>query len=274
MYASVASHQPPRRPFLFVIAFLFGILAASTVVADVEGITEPYRTVELASDESGSISEIFVEEGQKLKAGQPIARLDDRVQRLKVELAQHLAKSTSALEASKKAWQKRRDIAERIRKLIGKGHATESEIIRAEMELSIAKAKYLAAQEEAAGRQIELRRTEVELDRRTMTAPFDCVVAELLHDEGEFLSPLRPEIAKLVQVDQLLGVFPVPASYVDRLQLKQEVSVSFEDGPTVTGRIHAIGVTNDPESGTVTIKVKIDNQSGELRSGQRCLLKL
>ncbi len=240
--------------------------------AQINGFTEPFRKVELASDEAGSIAKLRVEEGSLVEAGQILAELDDRVQRLQVESARHLVNSTSAMEAASRTLEKRSLIARRIRDLINTGHATESESIRAELEESIARAKYVAAEEEAIGREIDLRRAQLMLERRAIRAPFDAVVAKVYRQEGEFLSPLHPEVVSLIQVDRLLAVFNVPSNEIKDLREQSKITVFFNSGLDVIGELHSIGVQTDAESGTVAVKILLDNAEGKLRSGEQCYL--
>ena len=44
------------------------------------------------------------------------------------------------------------------------------------------------------------------------------------------------------------------------------------DGVDVIGTIYSIGVQTDAESGTVQVKVELDNSEGKLRGGEQCYL--
>lgn len=262
------------RSITTALCFAIFALAPSTAQAQINGFTEPLRKIELASDESGSISQMPVEEGDRVQTGDVLAHLDDRVQRLQVESARHLTQSTSSLDAARRTLEKRELISGRIRQLVSTGHATESEIIRADLEESIARARYVAAEEESIGRDIDLRRAELMLERRIIRAPFDGVVAKIHRREGEFLSPLHPELVTLIQVDKLLAVFNVPSSEVVGLRQKDRLSVSFADGVDRVGSLHSVNVQTDAESGTVQVKVLLDNAKGRLRSGEQCFLDI
>ncbi len=250
------------------------LVSPHVLLAQINGFTQPVRQVELASDETGAISELLVDEGQSVHKDQILARLDDRVQRLQVESALHLTHSSSALEAARQSLEKRELIAQRIRELIADGNATESEQIRADLEFAIAHAKYLAAQEDAVGREIDLRRAELLLERRSIRAPFDGVVATIHRREGEFLSPVRPELATIVDVSSLLAVFNIPSADLPEIRNQQHLTVTLADDRQVTGQLHSIGVQTDAESGTVQIKVRLENANGSLRSGEQCYLEL
>ena len=46
--------------------------ARSAIAYELEGFTEPYRTINVAADETGTLAEVFVREGHSVKAGQPL----------------------------------------------------------------------------------------------------------------------------------------------------------------------------------------------------------
>ena len=246
----------------------------SFAIAQINGFTEPLLTVDLSSDETGSIAELNIREGSIVNKGDILAQLDDRVQKLLVESARHLADSTNAMEAARSTLEKRELVSSRIRELISTGHATESEMLRADLEEAIALARFRSSQEESVGRGIDLRRAELMLERRLIRAPFTGIVSTIHRQQGEFLSPLRPELVTLIQVDRLLAVFNVPSPQIESLKQKSNITVSFHDGSEVLGELHSIGVQTDAESGTVQVMILLINDDGKLRSGEQCFLEI
>ncbi|MFK7766758.1 MAG: efflux RND transporter periplasmic adaptor subunit [Mariniblastus sp.] len=253
-----------------IVAFLLSTVAD----AQIDGFTEPFRSIELSSDETGSIATLAVEEGQSIAKDEVVAKLDGRVQELQLEIATRLAETKSQLIAAEHTLKKRQAILNRLKELNGKGHASPSELIRAEMELSIAEAKVLSAKEEQAVRAIERRRAEVQFIRRTIVSPFAGVVSKIHRREGEFLSPLHPEVVTIIQVDRLFATFAVPSSQIETFEIGKEFNLEMDSGQTVTGRVHRIGVQTDAQSGTIEVKLVIDNPMLELRSGEICTLNI
>jgi RND family efflux transporter MFP subunit len=274
MYSKLTRALASRIALEVAFAILASAITTAAAQAQIEGFTEPYRATELASEESGIIAKLHVAEGTSVKAGEPIATLDDRAQRLRLELAEHLAKSTSNVDAARQTLEKRDVVLERLRQMLEKGHAAESELLRADLERAIAYSRLLTAEEEAATREIELRRSQLDVNRRTITAPFDGVVDKIIRHEGEFLSPVKPEVVHLIQVDVLWAVFPIPSSQVRSLKPGQEINVRFDDGTTLLGTVQHVAPTTDAQSDTVMVKIMLNNALGMLRSGQRCYLHL
>lgn len=258
------------------IALLLGTIASEYAVAQVkiDGFTEPFKTIKLASDDSGILASLLVSEGSKVTEGQVLAKLDQRLQEIQLKLAEHQASANSNLDAAKQMLEKREQIFDEIQQLRYEGHASESEVIRAEMERSIARAKFFAAQEESISRQIDLERAQVQLARRFIKAPFDGVVAEVHRHQGEFISPVTPEIVTLIQSDNLLCVFNIPSAQVNEFKTGQKVPVEFANGEIVNGTVHLIGVQTNAQSSTVQLKIRLNNKQGNLRAGEQCMITL
>lgn len=240
----------------------------------IEGFIEPFRKIELSSDETGAIAEMLVEEGELVKEGDVVATLDSRVQEIQLEIASKVANSTSQQRAAGNTLKKRRAIAQRLNQLQHQGHASESEIIRSDMELSIAEANYFNTVEESAVREIEMRRAQVQLERRTIKAPFNGFIAKIARREGEFLSPLHPEVCTLIQVEKLLATFNVDSSDASGFHVGEKFELRLSDGSTVQAEVHSVGVEINPQSGTVEIKFVINNEDYKIRSGESCSLNV
>lgn len=263
-----------KKKYNWFLLFVVMMWWPTATQAQINGFTMPFREIDLASDETGSIAEMLVEEGSPVDKGQVIARLDDAVQKLHVEQADHQFRSTSALQSAKRTLEKRELITARIQDLINNGSATESELIRAELEESIARENFSAAQENAVGYEINLRRAQLMLERRLIRAPFTGVISKIHQREGEFVSAMHPELVHLVQVNKLLAIFDLPSHQVNLLESDAPITVGFHDGTEAQGTLHSVGVQTRAESGTIEVKILLDNQNGNLRSGEQCYLDI
>ncbi len=244
------------------------LLFTAAAHGQLEGFSEPFRKIELSSDESGAIAKLNIEEGQFIKEKDIVCELDSSVQEIQVEIARHLAESDAEMVAAKENFEKREQITQRIKQLVAGGHATESEIMRSEMELRISKARFMTTKQDAKVREIEYRRALMQLERRTIRAPFSGVISKIHKHQGEFISPLHPEIVTLIQVDRLIAKFNVPSSQVDVFRNQEVFQLTTANGKTIEARVHSIGVFTEAQSGTVEVKLSIDNSDGELRSGE------
>jgi RND family efflux transporter MFP subunit len=255
-------------------AAVISLLFATAVTGQFEGFSEPFLQIDLSSDEAGAISELRVEEGSFVDQNDVICKLDSSVQEIQYQIAKQTAESTSAVWAAEQAFLKRQSIHQRLQALKQDGHATDSELLRSDMELSIAQARFLSAKEEAQIRTLEQRRAMIQLDRRTVRAPFSGVVSKVHKRAGEFLSPLHPEIVTLIQVDRLLARFNVPSTQIGVFSPGKSFQLQLVDGTKVEATVFSVGVFTEAQSGTVEIKLVIENQNLNLRSGEFLVLEI
>ena len=256
----------------FCVALL--LLTAAAASAQIEGFTEPFRKIELSSDETGAIATLSVEEGQFIGENDIVCKLDNSVQAIQVEIAKHLADASSQVKVAEETFKKRGAIHKRIHKLLAKGHATDSELLRSEMELSIAKARFLSAKEDEQVRQIEYRRAILQLERRTIRAPFAGVVSKIHKRAGEYISPMHPEVVSLIQIDRLIAKFNVPSSQARIFEPGKTFELTMVNGESVKATVYSVGVFTEAQSGTVEIKLVVENAEHAIRAGEFITLNI
>ncbi len=165
--------------------------------------------------------------------------------------------------------------AEQFAEVYASGHARPEEVHRAQADLEIAQAHLLEAEEDLVLRQLEYEKIKTQVERRTIRAPISGVVSRIYKEQGEFVAPNDPSILTLVQLDPLLAVFSLTSEQAGMLRADQEVSVQV---PGVTQMVPAIvefiAPVTDAESGTILVKIRLDNSAGAYRSGTRCTLHL
>lgn len=265
------SHHINR--FVFALTLL---VAPLNVVrgTDLEGFTEPFRTLKVAADETGTIAEVLVQEGELVKAGQPLARLNSAVHEALLAIAAQNMKAEGRILSAAADLQLKQSRLEKFREILTEGFARQEEVDRATAEVEIAQATLRAAKEDSSTKQLEHQKLAVQLERRTIVAPTAGTVTVLHKDQGEYVAPNTPEIVTLVQLDTLLANFTLTGSQAASLQLGAHQPIIFSEGSDCQGTIDYISPVMDAESGTVLIKVRIDNSDGTRRSGQRCRIRL
>lgn len=260
-------------PRLAAIVWL--CLRALAAGLESEGFTEPFRTINVASDETGTIAELFVREGDAIQAGQPLARLGSEIHLAQLAIARQAMLSEGRLDAARAEFELRKERFEKLTQLRAAGHAQQEEVKRAQGEVTIAEANVRAAREDLLLRKLEFERIAAQLERRTIRAPASGIATQLHKQPGEFVAPNSPIVLTLVELDPLLATFTLLSPQAALLTAGQEVGVRFPlNNSTVSGTIDFIAPTTDAESGTVRVKVRLENSAGRLRSGERCLLSL
>jgi multidrug efflux pump subunit AcrA (membrane-fusion protein) len=133
----------------------------------------------------------------------------------------------------------------------------------------------LSAQELMEVKRLEYEKAKLQVARRLVVAPLSGVVTVLRKDEGEFVAPNDPYVVEIVTLNPLLATFSVPSYEAVHLRQDEKVSVYLEDvAKIVEGEIDTVAPVTDAESGTVRVKVRIANQEGHFRGGERCTLQL
>ena len=196
---------------------------------------------EVVAKVGGEIVELLVEEGDIVKSGQILARLDG--DRLRLE-AQQARANLSKLEQEHK---RNTDLRER-----GLISADAFENIRYEMD-SLRAAYNMA--------RLELSYTEIK-------APIDGVVADRYVKLGNTISADEP-VFHISDMNPLLGYLHVPEREFRKLRPGQPVRISVDAIPekTFSGVVARISPTVSPETGTFKVTVEVAASEGQLKPG-------
>jgi RND family efflux transporter MFP subunit len=252
------------------------IMAAPPAVAQqVDGFTEPYRTINVAALDPGVITRLDVREGDVVRKGQVLAMLDYDLLEASRGVAEAGRDAVGRLYAAEAALRLKHERLKNLTALHAQGHAYQEEVDRADSELRIAESEVLVAKEDQLAKSRELSRIEVQVERRKIRSPIDGVVTRLQKQIGEFIPATDTSLLTLVQIDRLLVVLPVPRSAAAKLHTGDSVELHFADGlRPVKAAIESICAITDPESGTVRVRVTFDNADSKYPSGVPCWLKL
>lgn len=259
---------------MFAIALL--LLSANLAVASqVESFTEPFRKIDIGPAEPGTLSVIPVREGDRVAKGQVVAQLENDLLLVSLEIARASMEARGRLESALAERSLREGRLNKLVELRARQHASQEEVERAGADLAIAEANVLAAQEQQVIAALEHKKTEAMIERRLMRSPMDAVVTRIYHEEREFVAASSPTVLTLVQLDPLRITFSVPTADALAMKIGQKVPMSLvEIGQSVIGRVELVAPVTDAESGTVRVKVLLDNPQGAFRCGVRCALEL
>ncbi len=255
------------------VAASLTVTTTPSQASQLDGFIEPYRTVNVGTAELGIIESLDVCEGDVVQQGQVLAVLDSDVYKSIVAIAAEQMKARGRLESAQAELRLRQNRLAKLVELRENGHARQEEVERARTDAAISEAQVLAAREELLVRKLEHDKALVQLERRTIRAPLDGVITKSHKQQGEFVAPNDPFLFTLVQLNPLLATFSVPSHEVGSLRTGQKVIVTIVGNDVrVNGIVELVSPVTDAESGTVRVKVRIDNPQGVYRSGERCLL--
>jgi len=162
------------------------------------GLVEPRRQTALAFETGGTVVDVLVEEGDKVREGQVVAQLDTRT--LEAERRAHIA-ARAALSSD----------LERAQLALERQQALEARNFTAEQSfddarLLVARSEALIIQSDAA-----IAAIDVSLDKATLRAPFNAEVGSQTIDEGSTVSAGTP-VAVLLEDSKPMVRLGVPAN--------------------------------------------------------------
>jgi len=145
----------------------------------------------VASPVKGFVVLVAVQKGEIVSAGQVLLRLDDRLARIDVRLADAKLSHIEALhQISKAALQGAEVLYERKRALVGSGAATKEELDAAKMLCEKYNHELRAKQAQLEIARLGSERARLVLEQHEVRAPFAGVVEEVLRGPGEGVAEL------------------------------------------------------------------------------------
>jgi RND family efflux transporter MFP subunit len=233
-------------------------------------VVEPGMVVELSSRVDGIIESMLVERGDRVEAGQVVARLESGAEAAAVAHAQARAVMEAEIRSLRASLAYGKRNQERLDELHEKGTISADEIDRVETETRIVHHKLQQAEENRRLAELELARAEEKLKRHTIHSPISGVVAERYLDPGESVED-RP-IVKIAQIDPLRVEVVVPVSEFGRIKTGQRAVVRPEAaiGGQYESTVHIVDPIIDAASGTFRVTATLPNPEYALTSGLGC----
>ncbi len=232
------------------------ISLTSAPVTEVENGYQTYlyseRDVDLVSRLSGGqyfeqgliVKSLQVEVGDRVRAGQLLATLEDDEVLIELEAAQARADEANAT-------------FERIQELKQRQVVPEAE--------------YDAALFARRSADAALSRAKLDLSRTRVRAPFAGVVARRYIREGQLIEGSTP-LFRVTAMAPLRARLLVPERQTDIFRAKAPVNVRGVDGDSALGHVLVVGPTVDPASGTREVIIELAEPDG-FRPGASVTIK-
>jgi len=191
---------------------------------------------------NGIITELTVDRGDLVSAGETIATLSDEGRQSAVLQAQALLDQRIAEYDAIKA-------------LIDKGQAPKNQLVALEAAVAAARAAVSTA--------------EAEADRAIIRSPIAGLIETVPVQLGQAIQP-GAEIATIVDPDPMLAVGAVSERERGSIRVEQPVSVRFIDGTVKTGAVSYVGVSADKATRTYPVQALIANPDAAVGDGVTC----
>lgn len=207
------------------------------------GVVEAWESLQLMPKIGGSIEEVLVKEGDQVRKGQLIARLESKDYQIALDSAQAahaLAKANLARNES----------------LRSKGIATQATLDDQQSQVRQTK----AALEDA----------ELKLSRCQITAPMAGVINRLDAKPGLLVNPLAPvAVAEILALDQVKAVVSVPESDVAAVRKlgKAEVEIQALGNEKFIAPVYFLAQGTETQARAYRLELALDNPGHRILPG-------
>lgn len=258
---------------LIIVAVFLLPAICNAQTNSIKGFTEPYRSIEIAAPEMGTVSQISVAEGDHIQAGAIVANLNEDVLTASLAMAKESSRAQGKLNSAKAELALQTEKLNKLAGLLKRRHASQTEVDRARAQLEVAQAKVETVKDDLRILTYEVKKIEAQLEQRRLRSPIDGIVTQVFKEQGEFVSANDPAVVTVVQLNPLLAVFSVPQDSVGSIQAGQSAQIQIDGvSSPVSCFVEFVSPTADAQSGTSRVKVRIPNANQELASGRACFL--
>ncbi len=221
----------------------------------ISGTLQARRLASVRAEVGGSILDVMADQGQTVKEGQLLARVEEGTLREQVQAA------SSTVRVARNALQVAKGDEQRNQILVKKGVITRRDFERTQLART-------QAEGQLADAQARLKLAQDQLERTKVTAPFNGVVSERQVHAGDIVQPGAP-LFTVVDPATLRLEASVPAAQLGQVQVGTTVDfrVNGYVGRAFRGQVERINPAVDPATGQVRIYVSIPNTEQVLLAG-------
>ncbi len=189
----------------------------------------------------GRVVALGFDDGQRVRQGQLLVQLDDRLQAAQLQQAQ--AQAAIA-----------RTTLQRNRELAAQNFISQSAVDQAQAALDVAQAQVALAQ--------------AQLERMKIAAPFAGVVGIRNVNVGDYVKDGQDLVA-IEDTSTLWVDYRLPERFIARVRAGQSVEVTLDAAPEhrYTARIEALDAQVDADGRSLLVRARLDNTAARLKSG-------
>ncbi|MDJ0834253.1 MAG: efflux RND transporter periplasmic adaptor subunit [Gammaproteobacteria bacterium] len=233
------------------VSGLLWLIVAVTAQADLsdinmdelECILEPNKEIEISAAVSGVLSEVLVQRGEKVNRGQLLARLVSGPERAAVELAQ------ARVEFGKRKSVRNEDLYQKELISIHEKDELDTELLISEL---------------------QLKQARENLKQRSIMSPINGIVVERDKDPGEYVE--TEPLLTVVSLDPLNVEVVAPAEIFGSIKkgMTGKVTTLGGSNKTYQAKVILIDQVIDAASGTIRIRLALNNPRSRIPAGLRC----
>src|ERR1700734_1691266 len=244
--------------------------AAAGSILDASGYVVARRQATVASKITAKMMELDIEEGDHVKAGQIIAKLDDTNIRAALDQARaQLAYAKAGLAETQVNLANAQRDYDRQKSLIAGHFVSQAAVDNSRTTLDALGAQLATQRSNIEVAERGMNMAERNLDDTIVRAPFSGVVTVKAAQPGEMVSPIsagggftRTGIGTIVDMDSLEIQVDVNENFINRVRPAQAATAKLNAYPDWQIPAHVIAVipTADRSKGTVTVRIALDQK--------------
>jgi membrane fusion protein (multidrug efflux system) len=213
----------------------------------VTGSIQPERRADLRAEVSAVVLQVLKENGENVRAGELLVRLDD------TSIRDSLASAEEAARASTQAFDQAERQVQRQKTLQAQGMTSMQALEDAEVRRNNAQSDLVAAKARVVSARQQMRRTEVR-------APFDGVVSDRKVSAGD-TAAIGKELLKVIDPRSMRFEGLVSADRMHEIRAGQDVSFRVNGHPDTTfiGKVKRVDATANPTTRQVEVLVEFAN---------------
>lgn len=233
-----------------------------TYVCDIQAV----QFVEVRAKVEGFVEEIYVDEGEEVKKGQALFKLNSS------ELGEIVNSSKALLMQERAQAQAARLEVERLQILVDKKIITDSELELAKAKLEMAESGILQAES-------MVKNAETGLSYSVIRAPFDGIVDRIPFKTGSLVSP-GSLMTHITDISEIFAYYKVNENeylrYMREKQengeeelLEKEISLVLSDGNVYPykGKLETMEADFETGTGSIAFRVRFPNPEGLIKHG-------
>ncbi|GAA3601179.1 efflux RND transporter periplasmic adaptor subunit [Flavivirga amylovorans] len=215
---------------------------------ELQGSVSTKQNLVIHPEYSGTLTRVYVKEGQKVVKGQILAKIDDgglSQQVAQLQIQAELAKTT--FERQERLWNQK---------------------IGSEIQYLQAKSTY-EAQERA------VNQLQQQVGKTVVRAPFSGTIDDVISEQGSVVAPGQSELFRIVNLQDMYIETNVPERYISNITPGRNVQVEFPIlGKKMDAKIRQAGNFINPANRTFKIEVAVSNKDKSIKPNLTAKLKI
>ncbi|MGH8190779.1 MAG: efflux RND transporter periplasmic adaptor subunit [Rhodanobacteraceae bacterium] len=234
---------------------------SDAAVLQATGYVVARRQATIAAQIIGTLTSVSVEEGEDVKKGQVLARLDDTqyVAQLDAAQAQYAAAQAQVVKARATLKQDQEDAA-RLDAVVARGYVSKQAAQQANTQVATDRALLDVAVKQAGAAAANITLAQVNVGYTVIRAPFAGVVTVKDAEVGQIVSPYTVGgggIATVVDMNSLEVDVDVNETYISRVKPDMPVTAVLDAYPDWKIPAHVIAIIPSADKAKATVKVRI-----------------